>query len=136
MTERSEDVHIKLKRGAWEIEITCPADKISQAVESVLSGLNTATPETTVAATTSIAAEKAAGKRGITCRSLIETLWNEGWFKEERNLSDVHQELARRGYHYDPTAVSHSLTDLVRENVLTRVGMMRNYRYIQKRPPQ
>src|SRR3990172_9711462 len=133
MTERREEVQIKIKRGAWEIEITCPADKISQAVESVLSGLNTATPETTVAATTSIAAEKAAGKRGITCRSLIETLWNEGWFKEERNLSDVHQELARRGYHYDPTAVSPSLTDLVLENLLTRVGMMRNYRYIQKR---
>jgi hypothetical protein len=134
MTERSEDVHIKLKKGAWEIEITCPPDKITQAVESVLSGLNTATAET-AAATAITAPEKSSTKRGVTCRSLIETLWTEGWFKEERNLSDVHQELARRGYHYDPTAVSHSLTDLVRENILTRVGMMRNYRYIQKRPP-
>jgi predicted transcriptional regulator len=61
--------------------------------------------------------------------------WKEGWFTGERNLSDVHEELARRGYHYDRTAVSHALTDLVRENVLTRVGMMRSYRYIQKKPP-
>jgi hypothetical protein len=29
--------------------------------------------------------------------------------------------------------VSHSLTDMVREGILTRVGTMRNYRYIQKR---
>ncbi len=130
MTERSEDVHIKLKRGAWEIEITCPPDKITQAVESVISGLNTATAETATAGP-----PEKISKRGVTCRSLIENLWTEGWFKEERNLSDVHEELARRGYHYDPTAVSHSLTDLVRENLLTRIGMMRNYRYIQKRPP-
>ena len=75
------------------------------------------------------------GKKGATCRSLIEAMWIEGWFNEEKNLSDVHEELARRGYHYDRTAVSHSLTDLVRENTLTRIGMMRSYRYIQKKPP-
>ncbi|MFQ5920544.1 MAG: hypothetical protein ACE5JV_00835, partial [Nitrososphaerales archaeon] len=71
-----------------------------------------------------------------TCKGLIEELWAVGWFGSERNLSEVHEELARRGYNYDRTAVSHSLTDLVRENVLTRVGSMRAYRYIQKRPPQ
>jgi len=50
-------------------------------------------------------------------------------------LGEVHEELSRRGYNYDRTAVSHSLTDMVRESILTRVGTMRNYRYIQKRPP-
>lgn len=127
--ERPDEVHIKLKKGSWEIEITCPEGKIKQAVESVLSGLNTAIPETVTAT------GKTLVKQGTTCRSLIENLWTEGWFTDERNLSEVHEELARRGYHYDRTAVSHALTDLVRENTLTRVGMMRSYRYIQKKPP-
>ena len=61
-------------------------------------------------------------------------MWGESWFETARSLSEVHEEIARRGYHYDKTAVSHSLTDLVRENVLFREGNMRNYSYIQKRP--
>ncbi|MER3408457.1 MAG: hypothetical protein C4292_07035, partial [Nitrososphaera sp.] len=52
---------------------------------------------------------------GMTCRGLIETLWLEGYFGSERSLGDVHEELSRRGYNYDRTAVSHSLTDMVRE---------------------
>lgn len=129
MTERPDEVHIKLRKGSWEIEITCTEDKIKQAVESVLSGVNTATQEAPTPT------EKPSIKRNVTCRSLLEDLWKEDWFAEERNLSEVHEELSRRGYHYDRTAVSHALTDLVRENTLTRIGMMRNYRYVQKKPP-
>ncbi len=32
-------VTVKLKRGTWEIEITCAPDKVQQAVESVLAGM-------------------------------------------------------------------------------------------------
>ncbi|HEY4699657.1 MAG TPA: hypothetical protein VIH27_04725 [Nitrososphaerales archaeon] len=128
MIENSNEIHIKLKRGSWEIEITCTEDKIKQAVESVLNGVNTSIKEIPSLN------ERFVEKRNVTCRSLIESLWSENWFKEERNLSDVDEELSRRGYNYDRTAVSHALTDLVRENTLTRVGMMRNYRYIQKKP--
>jgi hypothetical protein len=79
--------------------------------------------------------QKVTTKTGITCRGLLENLWVEGHFDSERSLGEVHEELSRRGYNYDRTAVSHSLTDMVRENILTRIGTMRNYRYIQKRPP-
>jgi len=122
-------VKIRLKKGSWEIEITCTEDKIKQALESVLSSLSA-----TIAETPTVLKE-ASERRSATCRSLIEDLWAEGWLREERSLSEVHEELARRGYHYDRTAVSHALTDLVRENVLTRTGMARSYRYVQKRPP-
>jgi len=129
MGDRDDEVHIKLRKGGWEIEITCIENKIKQSVESVLSGLNTSIVEIPTAN------GKQVKKGNSTCRGLIEGMWIEDWFIEERNLSDVHEELARRGYHYDRTAVSHALTDLVRENTLTRVGMMRSYRYIQKKPP-
>ncbi len=78
--------------------------------------------------------ERAQSSVNKTCRGLILELWEESWFEEPRSLSEVHEEIARRGYHYDKTAVSHSLTDLVRESVLSRNGNMRNYTYIQKRP--
>lgn len=122
-------VRVRLKKGAWEIEISCPEDKVKQVVESVLSGMDITTETPTVME------RKQQARGSATCKGLIEMLWTEGWFVSERNLADVHEELSRRGYNYDRTAVSHSLTDLVREDVLTRVGSMRAYRYVQKRPP-
>lgn len=122
-------VHVKLKRGAWEIEISCPEDKVKQVVESVLSGMDIA-PEAPA-----VVSERKQQVRGsATCKGLIEMLWSERWFESEKNLAQVHEELSRRGYNYDRTAVSHSLTDLVRESVLARTGTMRAYRYVQKRP--
>ncbi|MBI2184418.1 MAG: hypothetical protein HYU39_05605 [Thaumarchaeota archaeon] len=129
MSEKPPDVTIKLKRGTWEIEITTSEDRIRQVVESVLAGFSSS------AQTTQSLPEEPQPKPTSTCRGLILNMWQEEWFTQERNLADVHNELARRGYHYDRTAVSHSLTDLVRENVLTRVGEARNYRYVQKKPP-
>ena len=74
-------------------------------------------------------------KGGATCRSLLEKLLFERYFETEKLLGNVHEELSRRGYNYDRTAVSHSLTDMVRESILTRIGSLRNYRYVQKKPP-
>lgn len=149
-----DEVKIKLKHGEWEVEITCLESKVRQVVETVLSSVDSvkfADPavqgqidglrrEIEALKSRPIELRPANGeqkpvKGGMTCRGLIETLWLEGYFGGERSLGDVHEELSRRGYNYDRTAVSHSLTDMVRETILTRVGTMRNYRYIQKRPP-
>jgi len=73
-------------------------------------------------------------RKGETARSVILAMWKEEWFATPKALSDVHEEMSRRGYHYDRTAVSHTLADLVRENTLFRDGSMRNYRYVQKYP--
>jgi hypothetical protein len=73
-------------------------------------------------------------RRYETCRGLLLTMWKEGWFATEKTLSQAHEEMARRGYHYDRTAVAHALVDLVREGTLFRDGEMRNYRYIQRFP--
>lgn len=126
------NVTVKLKRGSWEIEITSPADKVQQAVESVIAGM--ASKEQTAIATPEETADGASEKRFETCRGVLQKMWKEGWFTSERTLSEVDEEMARRGYHYDRTAVSHALVDLVREGTLFRDGAMRNYRYVQKFP--
>lgn len=154
MSDRpAEEVKIKLKHGEWEVEITCLESRVKQVVENVLSSLDTAKIVGPAVqgqfdelrreieslklrpAESRPDEQKVPTKGGMTCRGLLESLWVEGYFGSERSLGEVHEELSRRGYNYDRTAVSHSLTDMVRENILTRVGTMRNYRYIQKRPP-
>jgi hypothetical protein len=156
----AEEVKIRLKHGEWEVEVVCIESRVKQVVESVLSSLDTTKMlgpevqnqldelrrEIDFLKTRPIAElmpenpqqqqqQKVTTKSGMTCRGLLESLWFEGHFVSERSLGEVHEELSRRGYNYDRTAVSHSLTDMVRENILTRTGTMRNYRYIQKRPP-
>ena len=146
MDLETNKVTIKLKRGSWEVEITCPEDKVKQIVENVLSGLDKdksikqeIQDIPAVHSMTNDEIMKAdvvtKSKDHVICRDLIQLLWQENWFTKERNLSEVDEELSRRGYHYDKTSISHSLKDLVRENILTRNGSMRNYRYVQKRPP-
>jgi hypothetical protein len=70
-----------------------------------------------------------------TCRGVIQKLWEENYFTQPRGLDEVHSELARRGFHYDPTAVAHALVELVKDGILTRLGKARRYQYAQKRPP-
>jgi len=123
---RPSIVRVRLKKGSWEVDIECEESKVKETIESVLSGLS-AVPEVT--------SETSKPRGNLTCRGLIGSLWTEGWFSTPKSLGDVHDELARRGYHYDRTAVSHSLAELVRENILTRIGTQRNYRYVQKKPP-
>jgi hypothetical protein len=132
--QQSPAVTVRLRRGAWEIEITSPADRVQQAVESVIAGM--ASREQVGIAPKDEGQPEEGERRFETCRGLLQTMWKEGWFGSARSLSEVHEEMARRGYHYDRTAVSHALVDLVREGTLFRDGSMRNYRYVQKRPSQ
>ncbi len=156
MSDRpTEEVKIKLKHGEWEVEITCLENRVKQVVENVLSTLDMAkmvgptvqgeldefrreieslkSRSALVGRSPTDDSQKNI-KGGMTCRGLLDTLWLEGYFSTDRALGEVHEELGRRGYNYDRTAVSHSLADMVRETILTRTGTMRNFRYIQKRP--
>jgi hypothetical protein len=124
-------ITVKLEKAGWKVEITCTEDQLQRAMESVLSSLSSNSPTQNLPLLEERSVE--GGKK--TVRGLISELWEESWFSEARSLSEVHEEIARRGYHYDRSAVSHSLTDLVKESILTRQGNMRTYVYIQKKPP-
>jgi hypothetical protein len=120
-------VKIKLKRGSWEIELECDENKVTDVVAKVLAGFDSNTAHMSPLESRDLG--------GVTCRGLLDRMWREGWFIVPKRLSEVDEELARRGYHYDRSAISHALTDLVREGVLTREGESRNYHYVQKKPP-
>ncbi|MEM1515119.1 MAG: hypothetical protein QXH24_03615 [Candidatus Bathyarchaeia archaeon] len=131
MVEEKPLVHIKMKVGNIEFEISCREDQVKEVVDKVLSSVSSH-----ASLQVSISETRFPSTRSETCRSVIEQLWRESWFSTPRSLNDVHMEMSRRGYHYDRTAVAHVLLDLVRDGILTREGRARRYLYVQKRPPQ
>jgi hypothetical protein len=134
LTEKQQTppIHVKMKIGEIEFEIDAQPDQIQTAVNQILS---TVTEHSKNLNTMQTSERQASMPRAETCKGLIQKLWEENWFSEPRGLDDVHSELARRGFHYDRTAVAHALVDLVKDSILTRIGKPRRYQYAQKRPP-
>jgi len=123
-------IRVKMKIGDVEFEIECQEQQLQAAVDKILSTVTQKLKETSL-----ITERTAPPPRAETCKGIIQKLWQEGWFSSARGLSNVHIELARRGFHYDRTAVAHALIDLVKDGILTREGKPRRYQYAQKRPP-
>jgi predicted transcriptional regulator len=123
-----QPIKVKMKVGNVEFEIEGTVDQTNEAVGKLLATVTEKLKETPLIS-------EETKPRAETCKVIIQRLWEEGWFSTPRGLNEVHNEMARKGYHYDRTAVAHALIDLVKENVLTRDGAPRRYRYMQKRPP-
>ena len=132
MTEKETKppVRVKMKIGDVEFEIECQEDQLQATVDKMLSTVTEKLKETQI-----ITERNVPQPRAETCKGVIQKLWNEGWFSAAKGLGEVHSELARRGFHYDRTAVAHALIDLVKDGILTREGKPRRYQYAQKRPP-
>jgi hypothetical protein len=130
--DRDQNIRIKLKIGNIEAEIECQEDNAKMMVDTVLQSIQEKRKELA-----SILPEPSLTKIPIsrTCKGVILDLWAEGWFNTARQLSEVWEEMSRRGFHFHRTAVSHTLLELVREGHLTRMGKVRRYRYIQRNPP-
>jgi hypothetical protein len=132
MTENTDPpIRLKMKVGNLEFEIECQQEQLEEAVKRILSTITTYSKESIV-----IPERNLPPPRTETCKSLIQQLWSEGWFSSPHGLGEVHSEMARKGFHYDRTAVAHALVDLMKEGLLTREGRPRRYRYTQKRPPK
>jgi len=131
--ESNRKVRIKLKYQGVEAEIECWEDQLKKAVEEFLSAFqNISLPDKELSKPeTEIIKESIPS----TCRGVLINLWKTGWFSVGRTLSDVHEELSKRGFHYDRTAVAHTLADLVRSDLLHREGRKGRYVYFQKKPP-
>lgn len=131
-TPQSPLIRVKMKIGEIEFEIEAQPSQIQTAVEQILATVTERAKNLNISQT---AERQAPLPRAETCRGIIQKLWEENWFSEPKGLDDVHSELARKGFHYDRTAVAHALVDLVKDNILTRIGKPRRYQYAQKRPP-
>ena len=131
-TPQKPPIKVKIKIGDIEFEIESQEDQIQTAIDRILASITARMKELQLVQPS--ADRQAPPPRAETCKGVIQKLWEEGWFGEPRGLEDVHSELARKGFNYDRTAVAHALVDLVKDNVLTRIGKPRRYQYAQKRP--
>ena len=132
MTENTDPpIRLKMKVGNLEFEIECQQDQLEESVKRILSTVTAYSKEPMV-----IPERLLPPPRAETCKSLIQQLWTEGWFASPHGLGEVHNEMARKCFHYDRTAVAHALVDRMKEGLLTREGQPRRYRYTQKRPPR
>ncbi|MEM2099360.1 MAG: hypothetical protein QXU99_06445 [Candidatus Bathyarchaeia archaeon] len=127
--EQKPPIRVKMKIGDIEFEIESQEDQLQTAVNRILASVTEHLKETRLQEKVTVT------PRAETCKGIIQKLWEENWFNTPHSLDEVHSELARRGFHYDRTAVAHALVDLVKENVLTRIGRPRRYQYAQKKPP-
>ena len=134
MTEKTQKppIKVKMKIGEIEFEIESQEDQLQTAVDRILSTVTNRMKDIQMVPSTE---RSAPPPRAETCKGLIQRLWEENFFSSPKGLDEVHTELARRGFHYDRTAVAHALVDLVKDNILTRIGRPRRYQYAQKRPP-
>lgn len=124
----SEDkVKIKMNIKGIDVEIETSPKHIKEAINQVIDSLCSLTTQERISMKESIFSP-------ASCKEALELLWKEGWFSEERRLSDVWLELSKRGYNFDRSAIAHALHDLTKEGILTRLGRTRRYRYIQKTP--
>jgi hypothetical protein len=128
--EAKPPIRVKMKIGDVEFEIECQEDQLQATVDKILKTVTERLKETQI-----MTDRTASVSRAETCKGIIQKLWTEGWFSTAKGLSEVHTELAKRGFHYDRTAVAHALIDLVKDGILTREGKPRRYQYAQKRPP-
>jgi len=127
--QQPQPIKVKMKVGNVEFDLEGTVDQVNEAAGKLLATVSEKLKDT------SLLTEKEAAPSRETCKVIIERLWEEGWFSTARGLGEVHSEMARQGFHYDRTAVAHALIDLVKENILTREGQARRYRYMQKKPP-
>jgi len=134
LTEKPQKppIKVKMKIGDIEFEIESQEDQLQTAVDQILSTVTDKLKNTRLS---TVAERQAPPPRAETCKGVIQKLWEENWFSQPRGLSEVHSEMARKGFHYDRTAVAHALIDLVKDGILTREGKPRRYQYAQKRPP-
>jgi len=131
---KEEKIKVEVVIGPATVRVEAPPDKLEEAVKNAISALKSVYPQLGAEPAEVLRERGAPGKKAVrkpapTCSSLLRGLIDEGWFDKPRSLSEVVQELAKRGYQYDPTAVSHSLLDLVRERSLIREGVPRRYTY-------
>ncbi|MCW4025401.1 MAG: hypothetical protein NWF01_10275 [Candidatus Bathyarchaeota archaeon] len=133
MTEKTQNppIRVKMKIGEIEFEIEAQPDQIQPTVDNILATVTDRLKNTNLSQVTQ---REAPPPRAETCKGVIQKLWEDQYFSEPHGLDEVHSELARRGFHYDRTAVAHALVDLVKDNILTRIGKPRRYQYAQKRP--
>lgn len=70
----------------------------------------------------------------ISLPNLLRIFWQEGFFEEERKLSDVDEHLKEKGFNFSLSSLGVSLIRAVQGGLLIRKNRSGYWKYIQTRP--
>src|SRR5687767_1789547 len=68
--------------------------------------------------------------------TLVQNLWEEGYFTESREISEILQALAERGFHFQTSHLSLGLLRAVKKGYIIRRKTSGRWTYVQKYGPE
>ncbi len=77
---------------------------------------------------------KAKNKTQTSLPQLLKNLWQERFFAEGKDLTEVNKELARRGFHFRSSSLAVALIRAVQAEFLIRMVKGGKWKYLQKHP--
>jgi len=128
LSER-ERLRFRIRSGDFEVELEGDSNYVKPTFEKLLDDLRSKTKPATIQIPAAVPEETLEGLPS-TITGRIEYLVKSGFFDQPRRLSDVVQELARRGFPYDVKTVDNSLRILLRRTLIRRLGVRGHYEYV------
>jgi hypothetical protein len=104
---------------------------LSQLIRQELNVAKSVAPDA-AAARRPAARKKVAGQRSDGTTSRLLNLVEEGFFSQQRSLSEIRTVLAERGFHYQVEDLGTPVTRLVRRKYLRRVQVSENRKKLWK----
>ncbi len=77
---------------------------------------------------------KTKNKKQVSLSQLLKILWQEGFFSEGKGLTEIDNELTKRGFHFNSSTLANTLVRAVRGGFLFRTVENGRWKYIQKHP--
>jgi len=128
LSER-ERLRFRIRSGDFEVELEGDSNYVKPTFEKLLEDLRSKTKPAMIQIPAAVPEETLEGLPS-TITGRIEYLVKSGFFDQPRKLSDVVQELARRGFPYDVKTVDNSLRILLRRALIRRLGVRGHYEYV------
>jgi len=128
LSER-ERLRFRIRSGDFEVELEGDSNYVKPTFEKLLEDLRSKTKPAMIQIPAAVPEETLEGLPS-TITGRIEYLVKSGFFDQPRRLSDVVQELARRGFPYDVRTVDNSLRILLRRTLIRRLGVRGHYEYV------
>lgn len=119
----------RIKSGDFEVELEGDSEYVRSTFESLLKDLHPrAKPiKPPVSAPLSVEVLEELPK---TIGGRIEHLVKSGFFDQPQKLGYIREELARQGFPYDVKTVDNALRQLLRREVIRRLGVRGRYEYV------
>ena len=132
MGERmSTPIRFRIRRGDFEVELEGDPGYVKPQYEELLKEFKPSVVSGPLQPSGSTRVVEVETKT-TTVTARIEHLLQSGFLDQPKPLREIIDELARIGFSYGNKTVDNALRDLVRKQIIRRVGAKGSYRYVRR----